>query len=139
MDPKIEPTLNADRAARPIEVKRAVQLISASFAIGGIRSVFDLAQKMSGVYFFLALLALVVFLGVCFFFVSKISAGRNWARFTLLVLLLIQLPFAILNCMAELRRSIPSGSLSILVAILQLIGTYLLFTKHSNLWFKTRK
>ena len=136
MDPKIEPTPNV---ARPIEVTRAVQLISASFAIGGIRSVFDLAQKISGVYFLLALLALGVFLGICFFFVSKISAGRNWARFTLLVLLLLQLPFAILNCMAELRKSIPSGSLSILVVILQLIGAYLLLTKSSNLWFRARK
>lgn len=139
MDPTIEPNPKVAPAVRPVEVTRAVQLISASFAIGGIRSVFDLAQKISGVYFFLALLALIVFLGICFFLVSKIAAGRNWARITFLVLILIQLPFAILGNIADLRTNLLHGSFSILIALLQLIGTYLLFTKHSNLWFKTRK
>jgi len=136
MEPTIESTANV---ARPGEVTRAVQFLSAAFAIGGIRTVFDLAQKIPGVYFFLALLALVVFLGICFFFVSKIAAGRNWARITFLVLLLINLPFAIPGYIAELRTSLLHGSVGILVAILQLIGTYLLFTKNSNLWFRSRK
>jgi len=136
MDPTIEPTTNA---SRPIEATRAVWFISVSFVIGGIRSVFDLAQKMSGPAFLLALLGLVIFLGTCFFFVSKIAAGRNWARIIFLALLLIGLPFAILGYRVELRTGLLHGSVSILLAILQLIGAYLLLTKNSNLWFRTRK
>lgn len=139
MDPKIEPTRDTDRASRPIEVTRAVWFISASFAIGGIRTVFDLAQKISGAPFLLALLGLVIFLGICFFFVSKIAAGRNWARIIFLVLLLIGLPFAIPGYIVELKTSPLHGSVSILLAILQVTGAYLLFTKNSNLWFRTRK
>lgn len=136
MEPTIEPIANV---ARPGAVTRAVQFISASFAIGGIRAVFDLAQKISGVPFFLALLVLVVFLGIFFFFVSKIVAGRNWARITFLVLLLIGLPLAIPGYIGELRTNLLHGSLSIIIALLQLVGTGLLFTRHSNLWFRTRK
>lgn len=136
MDPTLEPTTSV---SRPIEVTRAVQLIYASFAIGAIRAVFDLAQKISGVPLLLALLGLVIFFAICFFFVSKIAAGRNWARIVLLLLLVIGLPFAIPGYIVELRTNPLHGSISIVMAILQLIGTYLLFTKNSNLWFRSRK
>ena len=124
---------------RPKEVTRAVQLISASFVIGGLRAVFDLAQKVSGAWYLLTILLLVAFLGIFFFFVWKIATGRNWARITFLVLLLIGLPLAVPGYIGELRTRLLYGSLSIVIAILQLIGAYLLFTKQSNLWFRTRK
>jgi hypothetical protein len=139
MDPKIELPLDAEPVARPKEVTRAVQLLSASFAIGGIRSVFDLVQKIPGVYLLLALLGLAVFLGMFFFLVSKIAAGRNWARIISLILFLIGLPLAIPGYLVELRTTLAHGLVSIVIAVLQLIGIWLLFTKNSNLWFKTRK
>ena len=64
---------------------------------------------------------------------------RNWARIILLVVVLVGLPFAIRANLVELKQSTVSGSLSIIIALLQLTGTYLLFTKNSNRWFKTRK
>lgn len=136
MEPIIESTANV---GRPKEVTRAVQFISASFIIGGIRAVFDLAQKVSGGSLFVAILVLVVFLGICFFFVGKIAAGRNWARIVFLVLLIIGVPLALPGYLQDLRTNLLHGSVSIIVAILQLIGVCLLFTKKSNLWFKTRK
>lgn len=136
MDPTIEPTPNA---ARPIEVTRAVRFLLASLAIGLMASAIHVAQRVSGAPLIFVLLIVIAFFGVYLFLVSKISAGRNWARIVFLALVLFGLPFAIPTYMAELRRSILSGSVSILVTILQLIGTYLLFTKQSNLWFRTRK
>ena len=102
-------------------------------------SVFDLTHKVSGASFFVALFILLVFLAVFFLFVSKIGAGRNWARITLLVLLLVQLPFAVLGSIAEVRANLMHGSLSIVIAILQLLGVGLLFTRNSNLWFRKLK
>jgi hypothetical protein len=64
---------------------------------------------------------------------------RNWARIIVLVLILFGLPFAIPANLLEVRRNVLSGTISIIVTILQLIGTYLLFTRNSNRWFKTRK
>src|SRR6185295_11882639 len=116
MDPTTETTGNLER---PQTATRAVQLFYASLAIGGIRAVFDLTQRVSGVYFLIALVLLALFLGIFFFVVSKVAAGRNWARILLLVLLLIGLPFAIPGYVLELKASILRGSLSVLVAILQ--------------------
>jgi len=136
MDPTTEPGAIVER---PREATRAVQLISASFLIGGIRAAFELTHKVSGVYFLVAIFLLIAFFGICFFLVSKIAAGRNWARIVFIVLVLIGLPFAILGYIQELRTSLLSGSISIIIAILQLIGTYLLFTKNSNAWFRRTK
>ena|SRR6185295_14840778 len=136
MDPATESTI---KPGRPLAVSRAVQLISASFIIGAIRTVYDLAHKSSGARFILSLFFALIFFGICFFFVAMIAAGRNWARFVFLILLIIGLPFAILTYMAELRVSLLYGSVSVAVAILQIIGIVLLFTKDSSQWFKSRK
>jgi hypothetical protein len=124
---------------RPGQVGIATLLLSASLIIGGIRAVFDLTQRVSGVPFFVAVLILLVFLGVFFFFVNRIAAGRNWARITLLVLLILQLPFAVLGSIAEVRANPMHGLVSILIATLQVLGVVLLFTKNSNLWFRRSK
>jgi hypothetical protein len=135
MDP-IETTADTKQ---PKEVSGAVLLLSASLVIGGIRAVFDLTHKVFGASFFVALFILIVFLAVFFFFVSKIGAGRNWARITLLVLLLVQLPFAVLGSIAEVRANLIHGALSIMILVLQVLGVGLLFTRNSNLWFRKLK
>jgi drug/metabolite transporter (DMT)-like permease len=68
-----------------------------------------------------------------------VNKRRSWARIVWLVMVLFGLPFAISSGVQELRSNFLSGSLSIIIVILQLLGTYLLFTKNSNLWFKSRK
>ncbi|HEV7472679.1 MAG TPA: hypothetical protein VGN90_01450 [Pyrinomonadaceae bacterium] len=136
MDPAIAPT---NDPSRPQVVTRAVQLFAASFILGAVRTVFNLSHKLSGAAFLLSLVFLLIFLGVCFFFVAMIAARRNWARIIFLVLLVIGLPFAIPTYIVELRTNLLYGSISIVVAILQVIGIVLLFTKDSNQWFKTRQ
>jgi len=124
---------------RPREVVRAVQFLFAAIVIGLITASLNLAQRVSGAAMIFALLIVIGFFGLCYFLIRTISAGRDWARIVLLVLVLLNLPFAILSDIAALRQSILLGTLSIIIIILQLIGTYLLFTKNSNLWFRMRK
>jgi len=126
-------------AERPREVTRAVRFLVSSLAIGLLNAMFHLVQRTSGAPMVFALLIVIAFFGLLFFLVMKISAGRNWARIILLVLVLFGIPFAIPAYLEEVRRNVLSGSLSIIISILQLIGTYLLFTKQSNLWFRARK
>ena len=136
MEPLIEPTANV---ARPKETTSAIQFLYASLAIGLIRAVFGLTQRVSGAALILAALIVIAVFALVFFLVWKISAGRNWARIILLVLVLINLPFAVLANVSELKRSVLSGAFSILIEVILWIGTYLLFTKNSNLWFRSRK
>src|SRR5258705_10054888 len=136
MDPLIESTANV---ARPKETTSATQFLYTSLAIGLIRAVFGLTQRASGAALILAALIVISFFVLGFFLVWKISAGRNWARIILLVLVLINLPFAVLANVSELKRIVLSGAFSFLIEVILWIGTYLLFTKNSNLWFRNRK
>jgi hypothetical protein len=136
MDPTIETTANP---GRPVQTTRGVQLLYASLAIGLIRAIFGLTRTVSGTTLILAALIVIAVFSLGFFLIWRISAGRNLARILLLVLVLVGLPFAIRASVVELKQSIASGSLSMIIAVLQLVGTYLLFTKNSNLWFRQRK
>ncbi len=139
----MEPTIEQDtNPARPSEVTRAVQLLSASLAIGLLRSILNLVQRTSGTTLIVALVVVVAFFVVCSFIVLKISAGKNWARIVVLIIVVILLcfiPFAVPAYLQELRQNVFVGLLGILITLLQLVGTYLLFTKNSNQWFRTRQ
>ena len=136
MEPPIEPTTDV---LRPKETTLAVLFLYGSLAIGLLRAVFGLTQRTSGAPLILAALIVVSVFALGFFVVWKISAGRNWARILLLVLVLINLPFAVLGNISELKRSVLSGAFSILIEVILWIGTYLLFTRNSNLWFRRRE
>ena len=135
MDPTTEPAV----VTRPTEVLTAVRLIWISIAIGLLTSAIRVSQLVSGRYLILALLFAVVLFGIYLFLASRISAGRNWARIIFLVLMLIGLPFSVPTYIAELRRSVLYASISILIVVMQVVATYLLFTKNSNRWFREQK
>jgi len=140
IEPTMEPTIESNASLeRPSQVARGLQLITASLVIGLVNAIFNLAQRVSGTSLVFALLVVVLFFGVGFLWINRISARRNWARIVWLVLVLFGTPFAILANVGEIRRNVLAGTLSIIVTLLQLLGTYLLFTKQSNLWFRTRK
>ncbi len=86
-----------------------------------------------------ASLIVIAFFGLGFFLINRISGRRNWARILLLVLVVFGTPFAIAAYLQEVRKNVLFGTLSIIITILQLIGTYLLFTRNSDLWFRKRK
>jgi hypothetical protein len=88
------------------------------------------------------LLIVIAFFGLLFFLAIKISAGRNWARLAWLIwvlLIIANISFSILAYPETVGKNVISIILSIITMILQLIGTALLFTKNSNVWFKTSK
>jgi len=136
MEPPIETTTSI---TRPKETTSAIQFLYASLAIGLIRAILGLTQRTSGAALVLAALIVVSVFALGFFLIWKISAGRNWARIILLLLVLINLPFAVLANISELKRSMLSGALSIFIEVILWIGTYLLFTRNSNLWFRSSK
>lgn len=135
MDHTIEPA----NVERPTQVARAVQLLFISLVIGETRAIFALAQRTSGSKFFLAGLLVFAFFLLGFVLVWRISLRGNWARIILLVLVLINLPFAVLGNVVELKQSVRSGVVSIFIEVILWIGTFLLFTKSSNAWFGRRK
>ena len=133
----MEPT--TELTVRPPQVATAIRLILISLVLGFLVSVTQAAKLVSGVPLVATLLVAIVFYGLLGVFVSKILPGRNWARIILLVLVLIGLPFAVPTYIGQLRQNVLLGLVGIVIVILQVVGTYLLFTKNSNAWFRTRK
>jgi hypothetical protein len=136
----MEPTIEQNtKLERPGAVTKAVQFLASAVVIGLLNSIFTLVQRTSGVPMLVVLIIVIAFFGLLFFLVIKISARKNWARIIWLILVICNAPFAIMAYPEAVRRSVIAGTLSIIIVILQLIGTALLFTKNSNLWFRTRK
>ena len=138
----MEPTVERSNVERPKSVAKAVQLLASAVAIGLLNAILTVVQRTSGIPMLVVLLIVIAFFGLLFFLVIKISAGRNWARLVWLVwvlLLIANISFSILAYPETVGKNVISIILSIITMILQLIGTALLFTKNSNVWFKTSK
>jgi hypothetical protein len=134
MEP-IEPLAHVER---PEIATAAVRLLFASLAIGLIRAIWGLTQRASGTPLILAALIVIALFALGFFLAWKISTRSNWARLILLALVLINLPFAVLANVGELKRSALSGVFSIFIEAMLWLGTGLLFTRNSNLWFSRK-
>jgi hypothetical protein len=124
---------------RPKSVTMGVQVLLASLAVGTITAAVHVFQNAIGPLLAIALVIVLAFFGLGFLLVWRIAAGNNWARIILLILVLFGTPLAVPGYLAALKLSVVSGSISIFINILQLIGTYLLFTRGSNVWFRNRK
>ena len=135
MDPNNESPANI---TRPKEVTNGVWLLSLSLLIGGVRSAIELKSKVTGVYYLVGLLLLLLMLGFFFFFVFKVSRGRNWARIILLLLLILGLVAGVPAYIQEFRTNLVHGSVTLLIALLQVLGTGLLFMPKANGWFGKR-
>lgn len=124
---------------RPKSVTMGVQVLLASLAVGTITAAVHVFQNAVGPSMAIALVIVLAFFGLGFLLVWRIAAGNNWARIILLILVLFGTPLAVPGYLASLKLSVVSGSISIFINILQLIGTYLLFTRGSNVLFRNRK
>lgn len=80
--------------------------------------------------------ALIFSFVVTAFLIIKTSAGRNWARVTLLVFLLIGALPTVGIVLAELSQSVFAGLLTVAQVGLQAYALYLVFTKPGNSWFR---
>ena len=124
---------------RPKRVTAGVQFLLASLALGTITAAVHVFRNAAGTSMVLALLIVIAFFGLGFLLVWRIAVGKNWARIVLLVLVVVGTPLAVPGYFVSLKQNMVSGSLSIFISLLQLIGTFLLFTGKSNPWFRKRK
>ncbi|HSH97962.1 MAG TPA: hypothetical protein VK954_06690 [Methyloradius sp.] len=129
-------TLNLQK---PVEIKRAVNCLWASLAIGLVRPLIDwqhlqqISAQTSATFTLFVSLTVVAVVG---WLIYKISKRKNWARITYLVpTLLGSVPY-IPMLVGEFERSPFIGSLSVVQLVLQIFALWLLFTKPGSAWFK---
>jgi succinate-acetate transporter protein len=121
---------------KPSSIALAINLAWASLALGFVRLAIDY-QHMQSLAPVVVLISIFVFVFVITaFLVLKMSAGRNWARITFLVLFVIGVIPTIPMLLADFSRSAVSGAIGVIQAGLQLYALVLVFTEPGKHWFK---
>jgi hypothetical protein len=133
-------TVNADtNAERPARVSQAVLLLKFALALGAMTGAVHVIRAVAGTTMMIALIIVIAFFALGFLLVWRISRGNNWARILLIVLVVIGTPLSVPGYVRDLKHSLARPVVSLLITILQLVGTYLLFSGSSNAWFRRTK
>lgn len=125
---------------KPRSVSIAINLLITSTIVMFVNSIIgqvvDDNQQFSNEF---ALLTVIFTLGYMFFFISKLSARKNWARITFLIIFILgmlMLPFTLTPI---LKHTPVVATLSLSVSMLQIVALFFLFTKESNSWYGAKK
>jgi hypothetical protein len=123
---------------KPREVKFATTLLWTCLGVGLVNSVvqFEYLRSQASTGFVLTVAGIT--LTVLALLIWFISAGRNWARITFLILFLLGLIPAIPQLASLFERSVLSGVISIGQWLLQIVAMYLVFSKPGATWFSKR-
>ena len=103
-------------------------MLGTSLALGLVTSMLDWRFMGSVAAPGFTVVILIVVFGLTAWLVVKISAGRNWARITFLVLVLLGAVPYVLNLVAMFERSALTGAVSTIQFALQVCALYLIFT-----------
>jgi hypothetical protein len=70
--------------------------------------------------------------------IYQVSKGKNWARWTLLVILTGSIPLVVLPAYDSIFHNPAQALLVLLQLALYIVGMVFLFQKHSSAWFGSR-
>ena len=132
-------TINDASIQRPQQVSLAVLLLKAALALGALTAAVHIIRAVSGPSMMIALAIVIAFFAVGFLLVWRISKGNNWARILLMILVVVGTPFSIPGYIRDLKHGLAWPTVSILISLLQLVGTSLLFIGSANAWFRKTK
>ena len=123
-------------AQKPRPIVTAVNLLWASLAVGLVKMLMDFSNLSTVAPAAFTNFILVFTFALSGFLIFKISAGRNWARITFLVLFIIGVLPALPIVFGEFSRSAVVGALSVAQIGLQVYALFLLFTQPGSGWFR---
>ncbi|MFZ5812167.1 MAG: hypothetical protein ACOY4F_09010 [Thermodesulfobacteriota bacterium] len=121
---------------KPQPIVTAVNLLWASLAVGLVKMLMDFSNFSAVAPAVLTSFVLIFTLSLIGFLIIKISAGRNWARITFLVLFIIGVLPTLPIVLGEFSRSAVVGALSVAQICLQVYALILLFTLPGSSWFR---
>ena len=121
---------------KPRPIVTAVNLLWASLAVGLVKMLMDFSNLSTVAPAAFTNFILVFTFALSGFLIFKISAGRNWARITFLVLFIIGVLPTLPIVFGEFSRSTVVGALSVAQIGLQVYALFLLFTQPGSGWFR---
>jgi len=85
------------------------------------------------------ILSKLIIWSVSLFFVYKVSKGKNWARWIMVIIFIIAIPLAILPTISSLSHTIIPNLLGLSQVALYVWAILLLFQSTATAWFKEKK
>jgi len=114
--------------------------LSSLVGLPAIYFIYERMGKDGPTHAFVGFISLIGVMAITWFFIAKVSDGRNWGRVVLLIAWLITLPFLLVN-FAQAKMVFPEGwsgvsvVLTVAVSITQLVALILVFTPEASRWF----
>ena len=127
---------SADPRQRPSQVTTATRMFVGSLGLGILSSAFLWPYLISKASVGFILAVQITTLAIFGALTYQIWLGRNWARITVLVLGILNLPFYIPMLKGFLSVSFMAGFISLLQMALQVAALYLIFSKPGRYWFR---
>jgi hypothetical protein len=121
---------------KPQSIVTAVNLLWASLAVGLVKILMDFSNLSKVAPAAFTNFILIFTFALIGFLIFKISAGKNWARITFLVMFVIGMLQTLPLVLGEFSRSAVVGALSVAQIGLQGYALFLLFTQPGNGWFR---
>lgn len=128
--------MNTVSVEKPVEVSRAVNCLWASLALGSVKALVDMQHLSSQAAPAFTNVILVSVIAISTLLIYKTGQGKNWARITYLVLMVLGSLPSVPLLMAEFGRSPVLGAFGIIQVGLQIFALWLLFTSPGKAWFK---
>lgn len=123
-------------AQKPQPIVTAVNLLWVSLAVGLVKMLMDFSNLSGMAAAAFTNFILIFTFALIAFLIFKISAGRNWARITFLVMFIIGVLPTLPIVLGEFSRSAVVGALSAAQIGLQVYALFLLFTQPGSSWFR---
>ena len=124
---------------RPPKVSLAVKFFYVVVGIGIIRAAMTIIRHADvRSPYFLIITKLIIYAG-SLYLIHQLSKGRNWARWSMVVIFIINIPLTILPAFASFFHNPFHTLLGFVQIALYIIGLALLFQGSSSSWFGWQK
>jgi hypothetical protein len=124
---------------RPPKVSLAVKFFYVVVGIGIIRAAMTIIRHADvRSPYFLIITKLIIYAG-SLYLIYQLSKGRNWARLSMVVIFIINIPLTILPAFASFFHNPVHTSLGFVQIALYIIGLAFLFHGSSSNWFSSQK
>ena len=124
---------------RPLKVAHAVKIFYLIVGVGIIRAVMTIIRHADvRSPYFLIFTKLIIY-AVSLYLIYQLNKGRNYARWSLVVIFIISIPLVILPAFASYSHNLVDALLAFIQTALYIIGLVFLFHRSSSSWFGAEK
>jgi len=129
---------NQQISAPPQKVDLAVKLLYGVVAIGVVRMIINIINHIEVRSIGMTHLIHVLVFVLSSYFIYQLSKQQNWARITLLIILIVEIPLSILPMFDAITHSLLNNGLGLIQTVLFVSAMVLLYRPEASAWFNNK-